>query len=62
MPNCPHCHGIYAGDGWRLHSVVVNEAGKNASSTSMGGLTVGTNSTIDVTILIFERCIKPAEY
>lgn len=52
----------YAGDGWRLHSVFVNEAGKNSSSTTIGGMTTGTNATMDVTILIFERCIKPADY
>lgn len=52
----------YANDGWRLHSVIVNESGKNAASTTVGGFTVGTNATMDVTILIFERCIKPAEY
>ena len=43
-----------ANDGWKLHSVVVNEAGKNAVSISGFGL----NSTVDVTILIFERCVK----
>lgn len=48
----------HAAQGWRLHSVVSNEVGKNVSSTSFGGVSMGTNSTIDVTILIFERCIK----
>ena len=51
----------YAIDGWRLHSVFTNEAGKNASAVGIGGVTVGTNSTMDVTILIFERCIKLAD-
>lgn len=48
----------HAAKGWRLHSVITNEAGKNASSISFGGVTSGTNATMDVTILIFERCIK----
>ena len=50
----------YSGNGWRLHSVLTNEAGKNASAIGVGGVTVGSNSTMDVTILIFERCIKLA--
>ena len=48
----------HAAQGWKLHSVITNEAGKNASSISFGGITSGTNSTMDITILIFERCIK----
>lgn len=47
----------YANDGWRLHSIIVNEAGKNA--VSLSGF--GVNSTMDTTILIFERCIKQGE-
>ena len=50
----------HAAQGWRLHSVFTNEAGKNASSVGFGGVTAGTNSTMDITILIFERCIKLA--
>ena len=50
----------YAEQGWRLHSVLTNEVGKNTSSGSFGGVTSGINSTIDETILIFERCIKLA--
>ena len=52
----------YSEEGWRLHSVFTNEAGKNASSTGIGGLALGSNSTIDITILIFERCIKLPEF
>lgn len=48
----------YASEGWKLHSIITNEAGKNSSSISFGGVSAGTNSTIDITILIFERCIK----
>lgn len=51
----------YASEGWRLHSVFTNEAGKNASAIGIGGVTAGSNATMDVTILIFERCIKLAE-
>lgn len=54
--------GRYAADGWRLHSIVVNELGKNASSVGVGGFSSGVNATMDVTILVFERCVKPAEF
>lgn len=45
-------------DGWRLVNTVTNEVGHNSSSTSFGGMTVGTNATIDQMILIFERCVQ----
>ena len=48
----------YASNGWRLHSILTNEAGSNKSSTQIGSYSFGTNSTMDVTILIFERCIR----
>lgn len=41
----------YAAEGWRLTTVFTNELGKN--SMSMGGF--GVNSTMDQTILVFER-------
>lgn len=41
--------------GWRLKHVYTNELGKNSSSVTIGSVTSGTNSTIDQTILIFER-------
>lgn len=52
----------YASQGWRLHTAMTNEAGRNSSSTGVGGINTGTNATVDVTVLIFERCIKPAEF
>lgn len=48
----------YAKEGWRLHTALTNEAGKNTSSIGYGGVSVGTNATIDQTILIFERMIS----
>ena len=48
---------IYAMDGWKLHSAITNEAGK----TVLAAAGVGTNATVDQTILIFERCIKGQE-
>ena len=48
----------YAKEGWRLHTALTNEAGKNTSSSGYGGVSVGTNATIDQTILIFERMIS----
>lgn len=41
--------------GWRLHTAFNNELGKTFSPTIIGP---DLNSTIDQTILIFERCIK----
>ena len=48
---------LYAEEGWRLHSVFTNELGKNEVALFANGI----NATIDQTILIFERCIKPGE-
>lgn len=51
----------YAADGWRLHTIYTNELGKNSSSTALGGFGVSINATINETICIFERCIKPGK-
>lgn len=48
----------YSLQGWKLVSVSTNELGKNLSSIGIGGLSVGTNSTVEQTVLIFERCVK----
>ncbi|MBQ7810817.1 MAG: DUF4177 domain-containing protein [Clostridia bacterium] len=47
----------YAKDGWKLHTAFTNEVGKNSSSVGYGGVSIGTNSTMDQTVLIFERMI-----
>lgn len=44
--------------GWRLKCAFTNESGKNASSVSFGGISTGTNSTVDQNIFIFERFVK----
>lgn len=41
--------------GWKVKSVFTNEIGKNSSSVTVGSYTSGTNSTIDQTIIIYER-------
>lgn len=46
-------------DNWRLHSIYVNEIGKNAAAFDVGGVGVGINATMDATVLVFERCIRP---
>ena len=51
----------HAARGWRLISVTTNELGKNSSTHGVGGFSSGTNATIDVMILIFERMIAPAQ-
>lgn len=48
----------YAKLGWRLHTALTNEAGKNATSIGYGGVSVGTNATMDQTVLIFERMLS----
>ena len=48
----------YAREGWKLHSVITNEIGKNISAVSIGGITGGTNATVDEIILIFERMVS----
>lgn len=44
----------YAAQGWRVVTVFTNELGKNA--LSIGG--VGLNSTVDQSIIVFERPVK----
>ena len=44
--------------GWHLRCAYTNELGKNASSLGVGGVSLGTNSTVDQSILILERFIK----
>lgn len=51
----------YASKGWRLHKTLVNEIGRESNSFGVGGVASGTNATIEQTILVFERMIKPAE-
>lgn len=48
----------YALDGWRLVSAYVNELGHNSHSSSFGGYSTGSNSTVDQHILILERFVK----
>lgn len=48
----------YASKGWRLKTTLINELGKNRTSVGYGGISVGTNATVDETILIFERKIR----
>ena len=45
-------------EGWKLHSTIVNEVGKNTLNIEIGNIASGTNATVDITILIYERCIK----
>ena len=49
----------YSQNGWRLHTIFTNEIGKTATAVKIGFLGGAVNATIDQTVLIFERCIKP---
>lgn len=51
----------YSQSGWRLVSAFSSEVGKNVNQGGYGGLAIGTNSTIDETILIFEKPIFDSE-
>lgn len=53
---------MYAEKRWKLHTMVVNEIGKNSSAVGIAGIGTGVNATIDVTMMVFERCIEPAEF
>ena len=44
--------------GWRLRAAVTNEIGKEALALGVAGLGAGVNSTVDQTVLIFERKVK----
>ncbi len=44
--------------GWHLRCAFTNELGRNSSSVGLGGFSVGTNSTIDQSVLILERFLK----
>ena len=45
-------------EGWHLVTAYSNELGKNALSGGAGGVLLGTNSTVDENILIFERFVR----
>lgn len=42
-------------EGWRLKHAIVNELGKNAVGVGVGDVAIGTNSSHDITLFIFER-------
>ncbi len=44
--------------GWRLRCAFANEMGRNSSSSGVGGISSGTNATIDQNIMIFERFVR----
>lgn len=52
----------YAKNRWKLHTIVVNETGKTSSAVGIGGINTGVNATIDVTMMVFERCIEPDKF
>ena len=51
----------HAAKGWRLHTIFSNDVGKNITNGSNQYLSIGSNATINQTVMIFERCIKPLE-
>ena len=53
-----HLLSEYSSNGWRLHSALTNELGKNVTATSSSHMGMSVNAAIGQTVLIFERCIK----
>lgn len=51
----------YSVQGWRLKSAFTNEIGTNMIGTAIVGVGVGSNSTSDEVVLIFERKIRSAK-
>lgn len=52
----------YANEGWRLHTMSTNIVSSTAVGISKGGANLGVGSTTEITTLVFERCIRPAQY
>ena len=51
----------YSVQGWRLKSAFTNEIGANMIGTGIVGVGVGSNTTSDEVVLIFERKIRSAK-
>lgn len=51
----------HANEGWRLAHAFTNEIGKTAATIGFIGVYSQINATIDSTVLIFERDIKPKQ-
>lgn len=45
----------YSDSGWQIKSIFTNELGKNSTAISTSIGSIGTNASIDQTIIIFER-------
>lgn len=45
-------------NGWKLVTAFANEIGKNSFTGGFGGISSGTNSTVEQNILLFERRIS----
>ena len=45
-------------EGWRLRCAFTNELGHNTNTAGVGGISSGTNATIDQNVLIFERFVN----
>lgn len=44
--------------GWRLRTAVTNEVGRREFNSRIGNISSGINSTVDQTVLFFERKVK----
>lgn len=45
----------YYENGWKLYKIFTNTLGVNSQNTSINGFGVGNNSTIEETVVVFER-------
>lgn len=60
MPNIHRMKKIlndYAKDGWKLVTMISNELGVNSTSVGVGNISIGTNTTMDSVVMVFERRI-----
>lgn len=52
----------YSQEGWRLHTMSTNVASTSSVGIAANHVGAAKSSTIEITTLVFERCIRPAQY
>lgn len=55
--NIRNCLNYYGRMGWKLRCAVTNEIGKRETTVGLGRVALGTNATLDTTVLILERFV-----
>lgn len=52
----------YSQEGWRLHTITTNIASTSSLGITDSYIGAAKSSTDEITTLVFERCIRPAQY